>query len=64
MILTKRELEILELRNKKLTQHQIAEELKITQSAVSRMERNAHRKIIDAMETLNIVKKMGVKIEK
>jgi len=64
MALTKRELEILELRNRRLTQQQIAKRLKITQPAISRMERNAHKKIKDAVETLNLIKKMGVKIEK
>ncbi len=58
-MLTKRELEVLELRHLGHTQTEIAEKLRITQAAVSNFERNTKRKIRDAEETLQAARKYG-----
>ena len=61
-MLTEREIEILKLR-KKLKQKEIAVKLKLSQPAISKFEKNAKRKIKEALETIEIIKKIGVKIE-
>ena len=62
-MLTAKERKILELRAKKLTQTQIANELKISQAAVSSFERSAKRKIIDSKKTLLIAKNLDIEVE-
>ena len=63
-MLTERELQVLELRKKGLKQSEVAKKLKITQSAVSLFEKNAHRKIKDSARVLEIIKEMGIKYDK
>ena len=62
-MLTDKEIKVLELRKQGLTQVEVAEKLGITQAAVSNFEKNAHRKISDAEETLKIAEDLGVKDE-
>ena len=63
-MLTEKEMQVLGLRKKKLRQVQIAARLKISQPAVSAFERNALRKIRDAGEIIDFVKKHGIDNEK
>jgi transcriptional regulator len=62
-VLTKRELEILELRTKGLTQVEIAEKLNISQAAISGFERSAHKKIKEAQSTLAEANRLGVNLD-
>lgn len=62
-MLTKKEKQILELYNKGLKQSEIASKLKISQPAVSSFINNALRKIRNAKQTMEFVKKMGIKYE-
>ena len=62
-MLTKKERQILELRNKGLKQSEIASKLKISQPAVSAFENNAIRKIHDAKKTMEFVKRLGINYE-
>ena len=62
-MLTKKEIQILELRKKGLKQSEIASKLKISQPAVSAFESNAIRKIRNAKKLLELVKKLGVEYE-
>ena len=62
-MLTKKEIQILELRKKGLKQSEIASKLKISQPAVSAFESNAMRKIRSAKKLLDIVKKLGIEYE-
>ena len=57
-MLTRKEIEVLELRSKNLTQIEVAEKLGISQAAVSKFEKNALRKIHEAEDTLTIAKKL------
>ncbi|MFC1648428.1 LuxR C-terminal-related transcriptional regulator [Nanoarchaeota archaeon] len=59
-MLTEKEIQVLELRNKGLTQVDVAKKLKITQAAVSNFEKNAHRKIISAKETVEVARRLGI----
>ena len=63
-MLTRKEVQILELRKKGLKQSEIASKLKISQPAVSAFESNALRKIHSAKNILDIVKKLGIEYEK
>ena len=58
-MLTDREQEVLRLRQKDLTQEEVAQELGISQAAVSSFENNAKRKIADARETLSLAEQLG-----
>lgn len=62
-MLTKKEIEVLVLKKKGLTQEEIAKKLEITQPAVSNFIRNAYSKIKDAEETLRLAKEMGIELE-
>jgi len=62
-MLTKREIEIFSLRREGLTQKEIAKKLKLSQPAISKFENNIKKKTNDSLETINILRKMGVKIE-
>ena len=61
-MLTKKERQILELR-KSLKQKDIASKLNISQPAVSAFENNAIRKIREAKELMEFIKKKGIKYE-
>ncbi len=63
-MLTKRELEILELRNKGLKQKEIAKKLKIKQPSVSLFEKNIRRKLIEFKEMSDLLKEKNIKINK
>ena len=60
---TKKEIEVLELRKKNLTQTEVAKRLKITQAAVSKFEKNAIAKIKDAKRLLTLAEKMNLEVE-
>jgi Tfx family DNA-binding protein len=62
-MLTKREIEIIKLRKKGLKQKEIAKKLGLSQPAISKFENNVKRKIKDSLDTIKIVKKLGVRIE-
>ncbi|MAG78151.1 hypothetical protein CL616_02170 [archaeon] len=63
MKLTDKEIKVVELRGKGLTQVQIAKKLKISQPAVSDFYRNAMNKIRDSYETIKLAKKLKVEIK-
>ncbi|MBW2990906.1 LuxR C-terminal-related transcriptional regulator [Candidatus Woesearchaeota archaeon] len=60
-MLTQKEIQVLELRAKKLTQIEVSKKLGISQAAVSHFEKNALRKINEAKETQKTAKKLGIK---
>lgn len=60
-MITEREREILELAQK-FNQLEISKKLKISQPAVSKIYNNALRKIKDARETLEIARRLKIKI--
>jgi transcriptional regulator len=62
-MLTDKEIEVLKLKGKGLTQSEIAEKLKISQPAVSSFYHNALRKIREAKEILEIKKEVNLKDE-
>jgi len=62
-LFTKKEIEVLELRKKNLTQTEVAKRLKITQAAVSKFEKNAIAKIKDAKRLLTLAEKMNLEVE-
>ena len=59
-MLTEKEIQVLELRAKKLIQVDVSKKLKISQAAVSHFEKNALRKINEAEQTMEIAKKLGL----
>lgn len=59
-MLTEKEIEVLELRAKKLIQIDVSKKLKISQAAVSHFEKNALRKIKEAEQILEIARKLGL----
>jgi Tfx family DNA-binding protein len=60
-MLTKKEIEVLELRQKGLIQKDVAKKLGISQAAVSHFEKNARRKIAEAKTTIEAARRLGVK---
>ncbi|MBC8500845.1 MAG: helix-turn-helix domain-containing protein [Nanoarchaeota archaeon] len=60
-MLTQKEIEVLELRAKELTQIEVSKKLGISQAAVSNFEKNALRKIREARQTLEEAKRLGLK---
>ncbi|MCC7574298.1 helix-turn-helix domain-containing protein [Candidatus Woesearchaeota archaeon] len=63
-MLTKKEYQVLELRTKKkLTQVEVAKQLKISQAAVSKFERTAIQKIKNAHKIIEISERLGIKLE-
>jgi HTH-type transcriptional regulator, fmd operon transcriptional regulator len=60
-MITEKEIEILKLKKKGLTQLQIAKKLKISQPAVSSFYNNAIRKIKDAEEILKLKGELLIK---
>ena len=63
MLLTARELQVLAARAEGATQKAFAVQLSITQSAVSRFEQTAHKKVLDAELVLGASRAMGVRTE-
>ncbi len=59
-MLTEKEIEVLELRAKKLIQIDVSKKLMISQAAVSHFEKNALRKIKEAEQTIETAKKLGL----
>ena len=62
-MLTKKEIQVLELRKRGLKQKQIASKLKISQPAVSAFENNALRKIKEAKKVMELVKEMRIEYD-
>ncbi|PIN77751.1 hypothetical protein COY26_03020 [Candidatus Woesearchaeota archaeon CG_4_10_14_0_2_um_filter_33_10] len=62
-MLTGKEIEVLKLKKKKLTQVEIARVLKISQPAVSGFYNNALSKIRDSKKISEIAKKLEIKLE-
>jgi len=62
-VLTQKEIEVLKLKKKGLTQLEMAKKLNIAQPSVSSFYNNALKKIKDAKEVLKLKKKLGVKNE-
>ncbi|NQU98227.1 hypothetical protein HQ533_02065 [Candidatus Woesearchaeota archaeon] len=60
-MLTQKEIEVLELRAKELTQVGVSKKLDISQAAVSNFEKNALRKIREARQTLEEAERLGLK---
>ena len=60
-MLTEKEIQVLELRDKKLTQIEVSKKLNISQAAVSHFEKNALRKISEAKEIIKIARKLNIK---
>ena len=60
-MLTEKEIEVLKLKLKGLTQLDISKKLKISQPAVSKFYNNALWKIKDAEEVLKLKKGVGIK---
>ena len=63
-MLTEKEIEVLKLRDKGLTQFQIAKKLGISQPAVSSFESSISRKISDSIGLLQLLKEIGVDASK
>ena len=63
VILTSKEIRVLELKKQGLTQVQIAEKLEITQAAVSGFYTNAIAKIKASYDVVSLAKKLGIKIK-
>jgi transcriptional regulator len=64
VILTDKEIRVLELKREGLTQVQIAKKLGVSQAAVSGFYTNAIAKIKSSYETVELAKKMGIKVDK
>lgn len=62
-MLTKKEIEVMKLRKLALTQSEVAKKLGISQAAVSKFEKNAVSKILDASKVLKIQRKLKVVVE-
>ncbi len=60
-MLTAKEIQVLELRAKGLTQIEVSKKLGISQAAVSHFEKNALRKIKEAKETLEVAKRLKIR---
>lgn len=60
-MLTAKEIKVLELRAKGLTQIEVSKKLGISQAAVSHFETNALKKIREAKETMQTARKLGLK---
>ena len=60
-MLTEKEIMILELRAKRLTQTQVSKKLNISQAAVSHFENNALKKIREAKKTLEVAQRLKIR---
>ena len=63
-MITEKEIRVLELRKKGMTQVDVALKLGISQGAVSSFEKNAMKKIEDAIEILEIDSSISKKMNK
>jgi Tfx family DNA-binding protein len=61
LALTSKEIQVLELRARGLTQIEVAKKLDISQAAISHFEKNALKKIEDAKRTLEETRRLGLK---
>ena len=62
-MLTPKEIEVLELRYKGLTQTEVAVMLKISQAAVSKFEKNALKKISEAQTIAQVAKRLRISVD-
>jgi len=60
-MLSEKEVEVLKLKKKRLTQLEISKKLKISQPAVSKFYNNAIKKIKDAEDVLELKKELRLK---
>jgi len=60
-MLTEKEIRVLELRAKRLTQIEVSKKLNISQAAVSHFEKNALRKIKEAKTTISVARRLQIK---
>jgi hypothetical protein len=60
-MLTEKEIQVLELRAKGLTQKEVSKKLDISQAAISHFEKNALKKISEAKKKLETAKMLGIK---
>jgi Tfx family DNA-binding protein len=60
-MLTEKEIKVLELRKKGLTQTEASKKLGISQAAVSHFEKNALKKISEAKATTDTARRLGIK---
>lgn len=63
-MLTDKEIKVLELRKKGLSQKEIAKKLKISQPAISDFISNIKKKLFHSLNNLEIIKDMGIKYNK
>ena len=63
-MLTEKEIEVIRLRKRGLNQYEIAAKLGISQPAVSSFERNISRKIRDSIDNLELLKELGIGLQK
>ncbi len=63
MLLTEKEIEVLQLRKLGLTQVEVSKKMGISQAAVSSFEKNAHRKIDDSQQILKLVVQLKINSE-
>ena len=57
---TEKEKEVMKLRQKGLSQKEVAEKLKITQAAVSIFEKKIREKLKQALDALKIAEELGI----
>ena len=62
-MLTRKEVQVLELRSKGLKQIEVSKKLGISQAAVSKFENNAKEKIRKAYRIIEIAKKLKVEVQ-
>jgi transcriptional regulator len=60
LLLTEKEIEVLQLRKLGLTQVEVSKKIGISQAAVSSFEKNANRKIEDSHQILKIAAELKV----
>ncbi len=63
-MLTNREIEILKLRKKGLSQQEIAKKLKISQPSISDFVSNIKKKLFHSLNNLDVIKEIGIKYDK
>jgi len=63
MLFTVKEIEVIKLRKLHLTQTQVAEKLGISQAAVCVFERKTKQKLAEAIQVLEIAKKLHIEVE-
>jgi len=63
LLLTEKEIEVLQLRKLGLTQVEVSKKIGISQAAVSSFEKNAYKKIDDSHKTLLIAAELKLQAE-